>query len=178
MAVVEPAEGYHMCLGMYGWKHLIFFSKMFQTTVEANYTKMCEQQNCFFLFFFPIVQCTRRVLLPCAQHYIFLAVGGKDRERGKAIYKSRLSALLQSIFSFTADKFLSSSVIIVVRGFTLYWLWSWWSGVLSLWSYFNELIWLSLYNIYIRITIIHSRSLCLCLSHTHWHTPNMSQPLM
>lgn len=132
----------------------------------------------FLFFFFPIVQCTRRVLLPCAQHYIFLAVGGKDRERGKAIYKSRLSALLQSIFSFTADKFLSSSLIIVVRGFTLYWLWSWWSGVLSLWSYFNELIWLSLYNIYIRITIIHSRSLCLCLSHTHWHTPNMSQPLM
>lgn len=98
-----------------------------------------------FFFFVPIVQCRRRVLLPCAPHYIFLAVGGKDRARGKAIYKSILCQLYcQSLCSFTADKFLSSSIMIVVWGFTLRWLWYWWSGVLSLWSHFNEQIWLSL----------------------------------
>ena len=47
-------------------------------------------------------------------------------------------------------------------------------GVLSLWSHFNELIWLSLWNIYIyiyiRTTIIHSHSLGLCLTHTHTDT--------
>ena len=55
---------------------------MFQTTVAANYTEMCEQQNCFFVFS-PIVQCTRRVLLPCAPHYIVRAVGGKEKKEEK-----------------------------------------------------------------------------------------------
>ena len=93
---------------------------MFQTTVAANYTEMCEQQNCFFFFVFFLLLCSAPGA--CSSHVLhitlFVQSEGKKKKRKSNVYKStRCQLYCHASFSFTADKFLSGSITAVVRGF-------------------------------------------------------------